>query len=569
MPPTLHDKMDAVSMEVPIGSGCRYAAADYWNTIDTIYSIKGGVKQYPVLLSVDGESIVLVNGISELGVELEEGQEIIIKPNSTFADYDLVECNFTDIATNLAQFGKYSFIASSFYKDNIIKTCAYSTRTIQLKASGTLLNHIGTDSIDNVYSLKLSGDLNGTDILTIRKMPNLYMLDLRDANIVNGGMSYYQNYTTSENKIGEYFFTEIKNLKKIILPNTVTSIDNGAFIYCNSLTSVIIPNTVTSIGKYVFYGCGLVSVNIPNSVTSIGHSAFSFCTSLATVIIGKSVTTIENGTFSGCSNLRTIIFPNSLTLIGRDVFKKCSGLTSVTIPNSVTSIGQSAFEGCDGLKSVTIPNSVTSIDDSAFKGCSSLTSATIGNSVTSIGKDAFRDCISLTSVTIGNSVTSIGSSAFYGCSSLKSVTIPNSVISIGSYSFLCCSGLTTVIIGNNVTTIGEWAFFYCDGLESVTSLNTTPPVINYSAFGETTEKNGTLYVPKGSKTIYWLHPYWENFKNIVEIDASDVDKVIVDTPDQDTSVYNLQGVKMSAKASDLESLPKGIYIVNGKKFTVK
>lgn len=65
------------------------------------------------------------------------------------------------------------------------------------------------------------------------------------------------------------------------------------------------------------------------------------------------------------------------------------------------------------------------------------------------------------------------------------------------------------------------------------------------------------------------NPYWEKFKNIVEIDVSDVDKVIAETPDQDSPVYNLQGVKMTAKASDLESLPKGIYIVNGKKYTVK
>ena len=106
-------------------------------------------------------------------------------------------------------------------------------------------------------------------------------------------------------------------------------------------------------------------------------------------------------------------------------------------------------------------------------------------------------------------------------------------------------------------------------MTSVNSLNTTPPEITSDSFDETTEKNATLYVPKGSKTTYCQHPYWKNFKNIVDIDPSDIEYTIIETPDQDSPVYNLQGFKMSAKESDLESLPKGIYIVNGKKYTVK
>ena len=62
------------------------------------------------------------------------------------------------------------------------------------------------------------------------------------------------------------------------IPNTVTSIENGAFFYCKSLKSIYIPDSVTSIGNRAFYGCeNLSSIHIPDSVTSIGDEAFRCC----------------------------------------------------------------------------------------------------------------------------------------------------------------------------------------------------------------------------------------------------------------------------------------------------
>ena len=76
---------------------------------------------------------------------------------------------------------------------------------------------------------------------------------------------------TSTNKL-------IVGCKNTIIPNSVTSIGNGAFYICLKLTSVTIPNSVTSIGDSAFYSCwGLTSVTIPNSVTSIGDGAFDYC----------------------------------------------------------------------------------------------------------------------------------------------------------------------------------------------------------------------------------------------------------------------------------------------------
>ena len=273
------------------------------------------------------------------------------------------------------------------------------------------------------------------------------------------------------------------------IPNSVTSIESGAFYGCSSLTSVTIPNSVTIINFHAFYGCSsLTSVTIPNSVTIIGFYAFNGCSSLVEFVVSADNRNYmsKNGLLLTKDGKKLVIgvngavaIPDGVTSIGSDAFSGYSSLTSVTIPNSVTSISSSAFNGCsslvefvvsadnrnymskngllltkDGKKlvigvngAVAIPDGVTSIGGYAFSGYSSLTSVTIPNSVTSIGSDAFNGCSSLTSVTIPNNVTSIGSDAFYRCSSLTSVTIPNSVTSIGSLAFNGCSKLTTVYLG--------------------------------------------------------------------------------------------------------------------------
>ena len=249
-----------------------------------------------------------------------------------------------------------------------------------------------------------------------------------------------------------------KSQTSYTIPNSVTSIEDGAFGDCSGLTSITIPNSVTSIGIDAFYYCtGLTSITIPNSVTSIGDWAFRDCSGLTSINVasGNNYYSDNNG----------VLFNKEKTALIR--YPEGKSQTSYTIPNSVTSIGDGAFWGCTGLTSITIPNSVTSIEDCAFAGCRSLTSITIPNSVTSIGDEAFKYCSDLTSITIPNSVTSIGFLAFYVCTGLTSIAIPNSVTSIGDGAFEDCTGLTSITIPNSVISIGGYAFWGCTGLKDV------------------------------------------------------------------------------------------------------
>ena len=242
---------------------------------------------------------------------------------------------------------------------------------------------------------------------------------------------------------------------------TITGANQFETIMSLAIPETIEGNPVTAIGDWAFglpeeNNGQLVCVTIPDSVTSIGEGAFVENYNLKSVIIGNGVRSIGASAFAYCYGLENVQIGNNVTTLGRSAFWYC-GLKSIIIPDSVKSIGIQAFGDC-GLESITIPDGVTSIGDAAFGGCTSLASITIGNGVTSIGKSAFTGCTSLTSITIPDGVTSIGDQAFLSCTSLTSITIGNGVTSIGDAAFGSCTNLTSFIFKGDAPTVAQLAF---------------------------------------------------------------------------------------------------------------
>ena len=351
--------------------------------------------------------------------------------------------------------------------------------------------------------------------------------------------------------IGWYVFYGCSGLTSLTIPSSITEIGGYAFSGCSGLTSLTIPSGVTSIGVYAFDGCsGLTSLTLPSSVTSIGGGAFEGCSGLTSLTLPSSVTEIRGRAFRGCSGLTSLTLPSSVTEIGDWAFYGCSGLTSLTLPSGVTSIGYEAFRGCSGLTSLTLPSSVTEIGEMAFYDCSGLTSLTIPSSVISIGDWAFGYCSGLTSLTLPSGVTSISDYAFYGCSGLTSLTIPSSVTSIGVGVFYGCSGLTSLTIPSGVTAIGKEAFYGCSGLTSIYVYPENLPELGTDIFNRCDAKNCTVYVPKGTYDAYKSSRFGY-FENIVEFDATGIDKVTTSTNAKEVSRYSVNGKRLSAPAKGL------------------
>lgn len=72
-------------------------------------------------------------------------------------------------------------------------------------------------------------------------------------------------------------FYECGKLTEIILPTSITQIDEYAFYDCKSLNTITIPSSVKSIGVLSFCGCtSLLEVSVPDSVKEIGINAFGY-----------------------------------------------------------------------------------------------------------------------------------------------------------------------------------------------------------------------------------------------------------------------------------------------------
>ena len=167
---------------------------------------------------------------------------------------------------------------------------------VNVEEAGTLASLLPTSD----KKLKVTGFINGTDIKYIRSLVSkgtVTSLDWSAVRIVSGGEAYNENFTTADDVIGEKMFYQ-----------------------CSKLVEMLLPSTTTSIQKNAFANTGLKTIDIPNSVRSVGEDAFAYCNSLATVVIGKKVNQLSKGVFYGSAVSKAYVKPMTPPAISSYLF---------------------------------------------------------------------------------------------------------------------------------------------------------------------------------------------------------------------------------------------------------
>ena len=479
--------------------------------------------------------------------------------------------------------------------DRAFENC-YSLTSLEFPSSLTTLGELVFAGCSNLTSLTLHSNLtdvksnylfggasNYNNLKDVRYIIDSDLETYLQSNHpifyeINCGIKYYlndQEITTLEipsgiTSIGDGVFLSNKSLTNLTLSSKVSSIGISAFSYCDNLKDVryyIYDDLATYIQnghpdfyvggiKYYWNDQEITTLEIPTSVTSIGNNAFYGCSGLTTLNLPSNVTSIGDRAFGGCSNLTSVDLPSSITKMGDFVFFYCEKLSNVNLPSDITTISTGAFGGCSSLQNINLPSGVTTIGDNAFSDCSNLTNVTLPSALASIGDYAFRGCSNLTNVILPSAFTAIGNVAFSGCSNLANVTLSSNITSIGTYAFQNCINLKNLTISKDVTSIKDIAFnnSYDDlELESV-YVAWENPIEAGSFFNRIKISNCTLYVPQGTKEAYANADVWKDFGNIIEYDATGIDKVTNRSDVKEISRYSLNGQRVTSPT-------KGVNIV--------
>ncbi len=306
----------------------------------------------------------------------------------------------------------------------------------------------------------------------------------------------------------EYLVTEIqfsmwdkcRNVTKLTLPDSLTTVNSSSFYKFPDLTEMTIPGSIKNFGGSFQNMDKLETLTFEEGVEEIsGNSMLKGCEALTEINLPSSLKRITApAAFSGATALESITLPEGLVVTEGSLFDGCTSLTSVELPDSMMEIPSSTFSGCTSLQSVTAKQTITSIGDSAFYKCSVLTTIPDLGQVTKIGYNAFEECKALTGPLDLSNVTEMKSNAFYNCTELTGSLDLSKLNKIPSKAFSYTS-VDSVTLSDELTAIEKWAFLYTD-ISTIQFPNTLTSIGTY-AFWNAKKLGGTVTIPDSVTTI--------------------------------------------------------------------
>ncbi|MGN0518859.1 MAG: leucine-rich repeat protein [Acutalibacteraceae bacterium] len=282
------------------------------------------------------EKVYMPDSIVSIGdyafAELEDLEKVVLSKNlKTIGNYAFYGCtamkSMSPITDGIESFGDYAFYGCSGFSElcignNVtrIGEGTFGYTSISKLTIGDNVTYIGPDAF------------SGCDISTLnlgRKIKTITSTSFFDCEKLTS-VTVDKNNQYYKSKDGVLYTKDMSTL--ILYP-------------CNkSGTQFNIPNSVTKINDYAFISnLNLKNIDIPNSVRYIGDQAFSYCQKLTAITIPSSVISLGQYTFAGTISINSIYIQNGLKTIDEGVFFYCQGLKSLYIPQSITKINEYAF----------------------------------------------------------------------------------------------------------------------------------------------------------------------------------------------------------------------------------
>lgn len=342
-------------------------------------------------------------------------------------------------------------------------------------------------------------------------------------------------------RVVEKAFKGLSDVKRIELPNTITTLGSEAFMGCSSLTDIIgLPTNLKKINASTFENCTVLKEDIIKS------------------LINDDLRVIEKKAFAGCEKLTEIVLSDKIINIGAGAFEDCKGLTKATLPfigsgykydnetyeikefdnnclfgyifNSNGAGDSSNSKTLANLKEVTIIGE-NNVPEKAFVNCRNLTIINLSDNITSIGNYAFMECTSLTTMTLPANLNNLGIGAFQNCTKLVSVKLPETLTIIKDYTFKNCTSLASIDL-SAVTSLGSNVLSGCKAEIKIDSINQKYQVINGSLY-TIDDENGMreliYYVPASKDETTLVIDSQVSIIRSGAISSSSLKKIVIPT----------------------------------------
>ena len=272
------------------------------------------------------------------------------------------------------------------------------------------------------------------------------------------------------------------NFEQLEIAEGITEIGVRAFADCQNLTKVVLPATVTRIDDSAFCNCiRLKEIVFSDGLSLISWNAFEGCVSLNSLVFPPSLRKLNGSAFMGCRGLQSVVFQGAGAAVGKNAFHNCTALSSVTFPEGEFTLGDYVFQGCQSLRKVSfqtlpaytpntfqgLPNLEPVVVDNQLIAMGLNSNAQIPAEVTRIGDYACYCNTQLTQMTIPVGVRSIGQGAFARCARLSAVQLPPELEVIGDSGFECCFDLANLELPSGLKAIGAHAFSHCERLKAI------------------------------------------------------------------------------------------------------
>lgn len=250
--------------------------------------------------------------------------------------------------------------------------------------AGQLNNLLLFNEKETITNLKLSGNINYSDMLVLREMVS--DMELRHINLESAVIVESENNVA--NSIPDNTFKQLSNLYTFVFPNTLESIGADGFSDCYGLTSIQLPNSLKKLGRAVFYNCNNVyELILSSSLVEVGHYPFAMM-KIQSLDIPASLVTFNNFYF-GLSLLEEVNVhednPEFASVDGVVTNKGFDKLvyfppakTEWDAPATINEIGTNGFNGLRKLTKLVMPG-VTKINYRSFYNCPALETVVFDN----------------------------------------------------------------------------------------------------------------------------------------------------------------------------------------------